>query len=128
MVRRSEAQYLLRRARGFLETAEYLLDQGVYDLAAFNLEQALQLLLNYKLLLLAGDYPRTHSIRRLFRALIEITGDDELEKFYLENIDVIGNIESAYIASRYLPVEFEKKEVENMLVFVKKVFEKLGVE
>jgi len=37
-----------------------------------------------------------------------------------------NDLESAYIVARYLPVGFEKKEVENMLVFAKKLFEKLG--
>jgi len=59
-----------------------------------------------------GNYPRTHSVRRLFRVLIELIRSSDLE--------------SAYIATRLLPVEFEKKEVENMLVFAKKLFEKLG--
>jgi len=126
LVRRSEAEYLLRRAKAFLENAEQLYNRGLYDLAAFSLEQSVQLLLKYKLLLVAGSYPRTHSLRRLFRTLIELTGDSDLENFYLENINIVGDLESAYIAARYLPVEFEKKEVENMLVFAKKLFEKLG--
>jgi len=85
-----------------------------------------QLLLKYRLLLIADSYPRTHSIRRLFRVLIELMRSSDLENFYLENINIVGDLESAYIAARYLPVEFEKKEVENMLVFAKKLFEKLG--
>lgn len=125
MVRRSEAEFLLRRAKAFLENAEHLYNEGSYDLAAFNLEQAVQLLLKYKLLLIAGDYPRTHSIRRLFKILLEYVKDSNLESFYLKNINVIGDLESAYIAARYLPVEFERKEVENMLTFVKKLFEML---
>jgi len=32
MVRRSEAEFLLRRARAFLETAEHLYGRGVYDI------------------------------------------------------------------------------------------------
>jgi len=119
---------MLRRAKAFLENAEQLYNRGLHDLAAFSLEQAVQLLLEYKLLLIAGSYPRTHSIRRLFRALIELTGDSDLESFHLENINIVGDLESAYIAARYLPVEFEKKEVENMLVFARKFFEKLGGE
>jgi len=124
LVRRSEAEYMLRRARAFLENAVQLYDRGLYDLAAFSLEQGVQLLLKYRLLLTAGSYPRTHSIRRLFRALIELTRSSDLENFYMENVNIIGDLESAYIAARYLPVEFEKKEVENMLAFAKKLFEK----
>jgi HEPN domain-containing protein len=125
MVRRSEAEFLLKRAKAFLDNAERLYSEGVYDLAAFNLEQAVQLLLKYKLLLIAGSYPKTHSLRRLFRTLIEVAGDRDLENFYLENINVIGDLESAYISARYLPVEYEEREVENMLILAKKIFEKL---
>ena len=120
MVRRSEAEFLLRRAKGFLDTAKHLMEKGVYDLAAFNLEQALQLMLKYKLLLEVGDYPRTHSLRRLFRVLAEVTGDQAIERFFKDNIDVIGNLESAYIAARYLPVEFEEEEVKHMLQLVER--------
>lgn len=126
MVRGSEAEFLLRRARAFLENAEYLYSRGLFDIAAFNLEQAVQLLLKYKLLVVAGDYPRTHSVRRLFRLLLEYVRDSDLESFYLENINVVGDLESAYIAARYLPVEFEEREVGNMLEFAKKLFERLG--
>ena len=128
MVRKSEANFLLRRAKAFLSNAEYLYSRGLYDLAAFNLEQAVQLLLKYKLLLIAGDYPRTHSIRRLFRILLEYIKDENLENFYLDNVNIVGDLESAYIAARYLPVEFERKEVENMIIFVKNLFKRLGVE
>jgi len=57
LVRGSEAEYLLRRAKAFLENAEELYNRGLYDLAAFSLEQAVQLLSKYKLLLIAGNYP-----------------------------------------------------------------------
>jgi len=125
LVRRSEAEFLLRRARAFLETAEHLYSRGVYDIAAFSLEQAVQLMLKYRLLVATGSYPRTNSLRALFRALIKHTHDRDLESFYIENINVIGDLESAYIAARYLPVEFEKREVENMLAFARELFEKL---
>jgi HEPN domain-containing protein len=41
--RRGEEKSLLKRSRDFLETAEYQISKGFYDLAAFSLEQALQL-------------------------------------------------------------------------------------
>ena len=122
MVRKSETTIILRRARDFFENALQLFDRGKFDLAAFNLEQALQLLLKYKLLIEIGDYPKTHSLRRLFRILIDVLNDEALKDFFLKNIDTTGNLESAYIASRYLPVEFEKKEVENMIKLVKNSF------
>ncbi len=125
LVRRSEAEILLKRAKAFLKNAEYLIGIKEYDLAAFNLEHSLQLLLKYKLLVEAGEYPRTHSLRKLFRIIIDLTGDEEIKRFYMENIDTIGNLEASYITARYLPVEFEEFEVRNMLELVKKAFKLL---
>jgi len=77
--RKDEEKNLLRRAERFIETAEYQLSRGFYDLAVFSLEQALQLFLKAKLLANGVDYPRTHSVRALLEAL-----------------------EDAYITSRYV--------------------------
>ena len=48
--RREEEKRLLKRSGDFLETAEYQINRGFYDLAAFSLEQALQLFLKAKVL------------------------------------------------------------------------------
>lgn len=48
---------------------------------------------------------------------------EEVRKFMVENIDGISNLENAYITSRYIPTEFEKEEVENMLKLAKKIRE-----
>lgn len=68
-----EAQVLRERAEGFLEVAQDLYEKGLYDLAAFNLEQYCQLMLKYKLLLRTDTYPRVHSITRLVRELSQIS-------------------------------------------------------
>jgi len=47
---KEEEKRLLKRAQDFLKTAEYQKSEGVYDLAIFSLEQALQLHLKAKLL------------------------------------------------------------------------------
>ncbi|WP_230972235.1 HEPN domain-containing protein [Archaeoglobus neptunius] len=52
-----------------LENGEYLLSKGVLDLAAFNIQQSVELYLRNKLFLLAGDYPKTHSIERLLKEI-----------------------------------------------------------
>ncbi len=38
-----------------------------------------------------------------------------------DNIDRISNLENAYITSVYIPSEFERKEVENMLEIAGKI-------
>lgn len=123
MVRKSEIKFLRLRAEKFLKNAKGLYEEGIYDLAAFNVEQCIQLLLKYKLFLKIGYYPRTHSLKRLLRELSEVNEKlrDKLLTFYERHIETISNIENAHIMARYMPGEYEKSEVEKML----KVAEKL---
>ncbi len=117
-----EIEILKERAEKFLENGEYLLSKGVLDLAAFNIQQSVELYLKYKLFLLAGDYPKTHSIKRLLKEIGKVADKvDEVRHFMEENIDGISNLENAYITSRYIPAEFERKEVENMLNLAKRI-------
>jgi len=70
LTKREEYEHLLRRSREFYETAILQLEKGFYGLAAFSLEQSLRLFLKAKMLERGVDYPRTHSVRRLFGDLI----------------------------------------------------------
>lgn len=117
-----EHEFLKERAIKFLENAKYLFNKGVYDLSAFNIEQFCQLILKFKVFTYLGDFPKTHSMKKLFDALLKIVDDKELlEEFIKENISTIGNIENAYVSSRYLPSRFDKIEVEEMLKFAEKL-------
>ncbi|ABL78698.1 HEPN domain-containing protein [Thermofilum pendens] len=117
-----EAEVLRRRAHAFLRNALRLIDEGEYDLAAFSLEQYCRLILEYKLLVLKGSYPRTHSLRRLIREL------GEAEPSVLELVENVGNLhyvarlEEAYLASRYFPTAYEEAEVRDLARFVAEVF------
>ncbi|RLG03849.1 MAG: DNA-binding protein, partial [Thaumarchaeota archaeon] len=77
MAKREEVDHLARRAREFLKTAEYQTREGMYALAIFSLEQALQLFLKSRLILHGVDYPRTHSIRRLLILLAAVSKGHE---------------------------------------------------
>lgn len=114
-----EAEVIRERAEAFLKNAEELFEKGVYDLAAFSLEQYCQLILKYKLLVKTGTYPRTRSLLRLIRELAKIEGSAAA---LLEDIVVLTKIEDAYIGSRYLPRRYERAEVEAMLKFIKEKF------
>jgi HEPN domain-containing protein len=120
MVRKEEIEFLKERAFRFLENAKQLFLNKVFDLAAFNIEQFCQLYMKYKLFLKIGDFPKTHSIKRLFKEFGRVFEDKRIKKFVENNIQTISNLENAYITSRYLPVEFEKIEVEKMLKFADK--------
>jgi len=112
---------LLKRAESFIKDALENLKRGDYDLAMFHVEQACQLIIKAKLLDLTGYFERTHSLRRLLKDLSTIFKQEELEKFIDENWTILRNLEYAYIASRYLPEEFKKDEVDIALRFYKKL-------
>ena len=114
-----------RRAESFLRNAKRLIEEKEWDLAMFNLEQYCQLIVKYKLLVLRGSYPRTHSLRRLIRELGEFY--QEILKLIenTEHLHYIARLEEAYITSRYLPYVYEEKEVKDIYRFVVEVFKPL---
>jgi HEPN domain-containing protein len=124
VTKKEEENRLLKRSKDFLETAEYQTNKGFYDLAAFSLEQAMQLFLKAKLSAEGVEYPRTHSIRTLLEMLSELvpkskksTAKNILEHYLLE----LGMLEDAYITSRYLMREFTKQEAEKLTKAVKEI-------
>ena len=110
-----EAEILRMRAHAFLRNARRLLDEGEYDLAAFNIEQFCQLILKYKLLIRTGTYPRTHSIIRLLRDLDKLVPEKNIARLIDSEIILLTKMEDAYIGSRYLPRRYERREVEELL-------------
>lgn len=129
MTRKEEEKNLLRRAKEFLETAEYQASKGFFDLAVFSLEQALQLFLKAKILVHGVNYPRTHSVRELLEILSKIVSEDKkdiiknmLQSYLLE----LGMLEDAYITSRYVMREFTKKETEKLTKAVKEIMENVA--
>lgn len=124
LTRKEEEKSLIQRSKNFLETAEFQKSRSFYDLAAFSLEQALQLYLKAKLLAEGADYPRTHSVRTLLKMLSELVSEDKktqikkvLEDYLLE----LGMLEDAYITSRYITREFTKEELEKLAKAVKEI-------
>jgi len=118
-----EYEYLLERSRRFLETARIQIERGFYDLAAFSLEQSLQLFLKAELLKLGVDYPRTHSVRRLLELLHKLTGSEEVRKALTEYAVELGSLEDAYITSRYVAREYSEEEVRRLQKTVERVME-----
>ncbi len=106
-------EYLRERAEEFLENAEYNFSRGYYNLAAFCLEQYMQLYLKYFLARTVGYYPRTHSLSELIREAGRLC--PALLEFYRERALELSSVEDAYISSRYLPRRFDRETVEAML-------------
>ena len=126
----AKADFLKRKAEAFLEDADYDISRGEWFLAAFHLEQTIQLYLKYYLFLKLGDYPKVHSLEELLRELEKVYPKDKkkIEKIRKEKASVIGDLDQAYITSRYLPVEFNKFQVMEMMKFTEnfiKFLEKL---
>lgn len=107
----------------FLKNAKDLIEEGVWDLAAFNLEQYCQLTLKYKLLVHTGAYPRRHSIVRLVRDLSSVSEELQCLLEDTENVVYLTKIDDAYIGARYLPRRYEEREVKGMLKFIEEVFQ-----
>ena len=121
---REEEKRLLKRSKDFLETAEYQIGRGFYDLAAFSLEQTLQLFLKAKLLAEGIEYPRTHSVRALLELLLAVVDEDKkavirgvLENYLME----LSVLEDAYITSRCLMRDFSRQEVERLAKAVREI-------
>jgi len=91
--------------------------EGMYDLAVFSIEQALQLFLKAKLLEDGVDYPKKHSIRRLLNMLAEVGPehiDNKIREMMNKYIFEFGVFEDAYISSRYTLREYLKEEVKRL--------------
>lgn len=123
-----ECRILAERSRRFYQTAEDQIKRGYYDLAAFSLEQSLQLALKAMLLERGIAYPRIHSVRRLLELLVRVDEkfkdivEELLERFSVE----LGALEDAYISSRYMPREYTRVEVERLKAVVNEVLRAVG--
>ena len=110
-----EADVLRRRSLGFLEQARVALERSLYDVACFLAEQALQLYLKHALLRVVGDYPRTHSLRRLLGELGRAVDSRMLEEFVRANRIRLSVLEDAYLMARYFVKEYGREDAEDMV-------------
>ena len=90
-------------------------------MAAFNIEQAVQLYVRTKLLELLGGFPRAHSLVTLLRELSRVFKEEEVERFVKENIGMLTKLSDVYITSRYYTREFYEEEVKELMEFAHKV-------
>lgn len=120
----AKVDFLKKRAEEFLANAKDLIKKGVYPLAAFNLEQTAQLYLKYCLYLKLKKYPKIHLLGELLKGIGKVYGKKkEVNKIIKENANIISDLDQAYLTSRYLPAEFFKPQLENMLKFVEKLID-----
>jgi len=125
-MRKEEIQKFKERADAFLDTARYNFQNKRYDLAAFNIEQAVQLHVKTRLLELTGEFPRTHNLVVLLRQLSSVFKQKEVEQFTKSEMESLTKLADIYITARYYTREFYEAEVRNLFTFADKIRELLG--
>jgi len=107
-----------------LETAKRSLHDGNYDIAAFMVDQAVQLYLKSEILEFTGEIPRLHAVRQLLRILgVESGQEGKVNVFIKEKRGILARLEDAYIGSRYVAREYEREEAEELIEFAREVIE-----
>jgi HEPN domain-containing protein len=115
-------EILKERADEFVKLAEYAYKRKRYDLAMFNLEQAVQLYLKYKIWQKLGDFEKTHSITKLLKDFGKVYKKSrKIKKLINDNLKLIRDLEIAYIESRYLPAQFLKEDVDKAFEFIEEL-------
>ena len=119
----AKPDFLKERAAKFFDAADYHRKMGHNSLTAFNLEQAVQLYLKYYLFLRLGDYPKMHSIEELLEILRKAYRETEtiIARILRDDASTIGDLEQAYITSRYMGIKFSKNRIEKMRQFSEKL-------
>ena len=117
--------YLKEKAIAFFKEAEYDISQKNWFLAAFHLEQSLQIFLKHCLFKKLGDFPKIHSLNALLKEVEKVfpQAKDKILKIRKEKANIISDLNQAYISACYLPVEFNKFQVQNMYQFSRKLLE-----
>lgn len=116
-MRKEEVELLKERVEAFLDTAAYNYRNGRYDLAAFNLEQAVQLYIKTKLLEMIGEFPRTHNLVVLLKELSAVYKEHEVAAFIKAEMLRLTKLTDVYVTSRYYTREFFEEEVKDLRDF-----------
>ncbi len=114
---KEEVELFLKRASNFLDGAKERFQKEDWDLTCFMAEQYVQILLKATILEKGGEIPKTHSIRKLFGILYQLTKND------IFNYDrkALIFLESAYLNSRYFSFIYEKEDAKEALKIAEEV-------
>lgn len=120
-----ETRKFRQKANGFLDTAVYNYNQGRNDIAAFCIEQSVQLFVKTKLLETVGEFPRTHNIVLLLKELGAVFKKNEIEKFIQQHIGILTKLSDVHITSRDYTRDFFKEELDELIAFIEIIKEML---
>ncbi len=113
---KEEIEFLLKRAINFLDGARERFKKEDWDLTCFMAEQSVQLFMKATILEKGGEMPKTHSIRKLFGLLYQLTK----EKVFKYDRKALIFLESAYLNSRYFNFVYEKDDASEALKIAEK--------
>jgi HEPN domain-containing protein len=123
---------LWRRAERFLIRATRDLDEGDYDGAFFNAEEAVQLAVKAMLYKYFGEIPRIYGSKTLLaklRNLFMDAGRDDVAsligRFVADNRDALDILEESYTMARYGAISYGEKQGRVCLETAKKAIEVL---
>ena len=114
---KEEIELLIKRARNFLDGAKERFKKEDWDLTCFMAEQSVQLFMKATILEKGGEVPKTHSIRKLFGLLYQLTK----EKVFKYDRKALIFLESAYLNSRYFNFVYEKDDASEALKIAEEV-------
>jgi HEPN domain-containing protein len=120
--------FLKEKADKFMEMADVAIKKKHYDLAALNLEQAIQLYLKFTIGITIGNFPHTHNLDKLLKLLSETYPDCGINELVKKKKDVMNDLYKSYFDSRYFDKPFTANQIRKMKQFIldlKKILEKL---
>ena len=110
-------QLLWKRAERFLVRALRDYEEGDYDGACFNAEEAIQLAAKAMLFKFFGEAPRIHGSKTLLarlRNLLMDAGRDDVARvigrFVADNRDALDVLEESYVMARYGAISYGEKQ------------------
>jgi len=118
---------LVKRGKNFLKSASENTKRGFYDVACFEADQAIQLMLKAYILKLGGGIPKTHSIRRLLVELVKLPGKEaEAKAFISKNRSNLLMLEESYLKTRYSIESYEVSDARLCLAIARKTIKFVG--
>jgi len=114
---KDEVELFLKRAENFLDGAKERFQKQDWDLTCFMAEQSVQLITKAIILEIGGELPKTHSIRKLFAILYQLTE----HKAFKYDRKALLFLESAYLSSRYFSFTYEKEDAEEAIKIAEEI-------
>ena len=114
---KDEVELFLKRAKNFLDGAKERFQKEDWDLTCFMAEQSVQLITKAIILENGGELPKTHSVRKLFAILYELTEYDEFKY----DRKALLFLESTYLNSRYFNFTYEKEDAEEAIKIAEEI-------